>query len=194
MDSAHQNWLESIPISFFYDFLKISKKISKIKKPPWNFYFWFFSKTDFRFGFSASNLTTIDTHLNFFDFLKILKKSKKGGPKMKKKNFFNANQFWFTFSSYPENFSSIGLLFLGAEIFIFDFLKMTLQNPPLKPPMKNFWKFLFCQNLPNSNSGKVKNFQGVFTWTFFEKSPKNVRGGPIRPPPSLYRVKSLNWK
>ena len=87
LDSAHQNWLESIPISFFYDFLKISKKISKIKKPPWNFYFWFFSKTDFRFGFSASNLTTIDTHLNFFDFLKILKKSKKGGPKMKKKFF-----------------------------------------------------------------------------------------------------------
>ena len=141
MDSAHQNWLQSIPISIFLIFWK----------------FW--------------------------------KSQKMGVQKWKKIFFFNANQFWFTFSSYPENFSSIGLLFLGAEIFIFDFLKMTLQNPPLEPPMKNFWKFLFCQNLPNSDSGKVKNFQGVFTWTFFEKSPKNVRGGRFGPP-NPYRVKT----
>ena len=109
---------------------------------------------------------------------------------MKKKIFFNADQFWFTFPSYSENFSSIGLLWVGAEIFIFDFLKIILQNCPQEPPTQNFWKFLFCQNLIQEKS---RTLRVVYLNFFWEHCKKDWGGADLAPPHSAFIGLMVDW-
>ena len=73
--------------------------------------------------------------------------------------------YWSIFNSFSSNseyFSQIEQLFLWAELFIFDFLKLTLQEPPLNPLTQNFEK-IFAESFSTLIEEKYKNgFRGFF--------------------------------
>ena len=102
-----------------------------------------------------------------------------------KKKFFQCRSILIHFSFLLWKFQLDRTIIGRGWIFIFDFLKIILQNCPLEPPHTKFLKISF---LPKSDSGKVKNFKGGLLKLFLRKLQK-IEVGPIWPPPlSLYRV------
>ena len=66
---------------------------------------------------------------------------------------------------------------------------VVIKKGPKKGPKENFRKIFFYRYIPNYILGKVKKFQVVFVWTFFEKKGKNRRGGAESAPPSYKGLK-----